>query len=139
VAVAEKYDFLTDEWFEAARQIRDELASGVAPPAQELRMNLVITGAPFNEGADIKTHVDTSAGQMEMDTGHIENPELTITADYDTMKAFFVNQDYTVGMQAYMAGKLKIEGDITRLMMMQPGTPDPVAIEMGERIKAVTN
>jgi hypothetical protein len=138
--VAEKYDFLSDEWFVAARSIRDELAPKVTPPSQELRMNLVITGAPFNEGADIKTHVDTSGGQMSMDIGHIEEPEVVITADYDTVKAFFVDQDYSLGMQAYMAGKLKIEGDVTKLMtMQQSATPDPVAATLTERIKAITN
>jgi putative sterol carrier protein len=136
--VAEKYDFLSDEWFVAARKIRDELAPEATTPVQELRMNLVITGAPFNDGTEIKTHVDTSGSKMEMDTGHVEDPEVTITADYATIKAFFIDQDYTLGIQAYMAGKLKIDGDITKLMTMQQGSPDPVAVTMGERIKEIT-
>ena len=136
--MAEKYDFLSDEWFVAARKIRDELAPSATQPVQELRMNLVITGAPFNDGAEIKTHIDTSGKKMEIDTGHVEDPEVTITADYNTIKAFFIDQDYTMGMQAYMAGKLKIDGDITKLMTMQQGSPDPVATEMGERIKEIT-
>jgi putative sterol carrier protein len=136
--VAEKYAFLTDEWFDAARTIRDELASASSPPTQQVRMNLIITGAPFTDGADIKTHVDTSGGEMKMDTGHLDEPELTITVDYDTTKAIFVDQDASVGMQAFMAGKIKVQGDMTKLMSLQQGTPDPAAVEIGERIKAIT-
>ena len=136
--MAEKYAFLSDEWFVAARKIRDELVPVATQPVQEVRMNLVITGAPFNDGAEIKTHVDTSNGKVEMDTGHVDDPEVTITADYATIKAFFIDQDYTLGMQAYMAGKLKIDGDITKLMTMQQGSPDPVAQTMSERIKEIT-
>jgi len=136
--VAEKYPFLSDEWFVAARKIRDELAPAATQPVQALRMNLIITDAPFNDGAEIKTHVDTSGGNLDMDTGHVADPEITITADYATIKAFFIDQDYTLGMQAYMAGKLKIEGDVTKLMTLQQGSPDPVAEQMGERIKEIT-
>ena len=64
VSVAEKYDFLSDEWFVAARKIRDELAPSATQPVQELRMNLIITGAPFNDGAEIKTHIDTSGQKI---------------------------------------------------------------------------
>lgn len=137
--MADKYAFLTDEWFVAARKIRDELAPSVAAPTQEVRMNLVITDAPFSDGAEIKTHVDTSEGQMKMDTGHLDNADVTITVDYDTAKAIFVDQDTAVGMQAFMAGKVKVQGDMTKLMsLQQPGTPDPAAVEIGERIKTIT-
>jgi putative sterol carrier protein len=136
--VADKYDFLSDEWFVAARKIRDELASSTAPPEQKVRMNLIITDAPFNEGAEIRTHVDTSSGEMKMDTGHIDEPDVTITADYGTTKAIFVDQDASVGMQAFMAGKIKVQGDMTKLMTLGQSSPDPAAVEIGERIKAVT-
>jgi putative sterol carrier protein len=136
--VAEKYPFLTDEWFVAARKIRDELATAAVTPTQEVRMNLIITDAPFNSGAEIKTHVDTSSGEMKMDTGHIDDPDVTITVDYDTTKAIFVDQDAAVGMQAFMAGKIKVQGDMTKLMTLSQGSPDPTAVEIGERIKAIT-
>jgi hypothetical protein len=138
VSVADKFDFLSDEWFVAARKIRDEFAPSTVPPASQVRMNLIITGAPFNDGAEIKTHVDTSGGEMKMDTGHVDDPDVTITIDYDTTKAMFVDQDTNAGMQAYMAGKIKVQGDMTKLMTMQTGTPDPVAAEVGERIKQIT-
>jgi putative sterol carrier protein len=51
----------------------------------------------------------------------------------------FVDQDPTASMQAFMGGRIKVEGDITRLMVMQTSIPqtditDAVAAE----IKAIT-
>ena len=41
-------------------------------------------------------------------------------------------------MQAFMAGKIKVQGDMTKLMAMQSGTPDPTAQEVAARIKEIT-
>jgi putative sterol carrier protein len=136
--VADKYDFLSDEWFVAARKIRDELPAPSSPPAHQVKMNLIITEAPFNDAAEIKVHVDTSGGEMKIDTGHIDVPDLTVTVDYETAKAIFIDQNPAAGMQAFMAGKVKVQGDMTKLMAMQQVTPDPQAAEVASRIKEIT-
>jgi len=99
---------------------------------------MVITDAPFNDGAEIQAHMDTSEGEMKMDLGHLEGPDLTVTVDYDTAKAIFIEQNAQAGMQAFMAGKVKVQGDMTKLMAMQQGTPDPEAAAIAEKIKEMT-
>jgi putative sterol carrier protein len=42
-------------------------------------------------------------------------------------------------MQAFMAGKIKVQGDMTKLMAMQQGAPDPVAEEVAAKIKEITD
>jgi putative sterol carrier protein len=42
------------------------------------------------------------------------------------------------GMQAFMAGKVKVQGDMTKLMAMQQGSPDPNAQKLAEAIKDIT-
>ena len=54
-----------------------------------------------------------------MDLGHLEDPDLTVTVDWTTAKAIFVEQNPQAGMQAFMAGKVKVQGDMTKLMAMQ--------------------
>lgn len=132
------YQFLTPEWMEAARKIRDEMPAPENPPAHIIRMNQVITDAPFNDGAEIHVHLDTSDGEIKMDEGHIDNPDLTVTVDWETAKAIFVDQNAQAGMQAFMAGKVKVTGDMTKLMAMQQGAPDPAAQAVAERIKEIT-
>ena len=49
-------------------------------------MNLVVTQVPFSD-EDILAHLDTSGGELELDTGHLEAQDLKVTVDYDTAKA----------------------------------------------------
>lgn len=139
--MADQYIFLTDEWIEAAQKIRDDMPSPEAAPAHQVKMNLVITDTPehenFPEGR-FEGHMDTSSGEMDMDKGHLDGPDLTVTVDYETAKAIFVDQNPQAGMQAFMAGKVKVEGDITKLMAMQNAAPDPNAQAITGKIKEVT-
>ncbi|MGV3760072.1 MAG: SCP2 sterol-binding domain-containing protein [Actinomycetota bacterium] len=135
--MADKYPFLSDEWLEAAKKIREENAGSAAAPAHSVRMNQVITDVPFGEGT-INAHMDTSGGDLQMDTGHLENPDLTVTLDYATAKAILVDGNPQAGMQAFMAGKIKVQGDMTKMMAMQQGTPDPAAAEIAAKIQEIT-
>ena len=134
---ADKYEFLTTEWIEAAKKIRDESDPPENAPAHTIRMNQIITDAPFT-GEEIHIHMDTSDGELKLDQGHLESPDLTVTVDWETAKAIFVDQNPQAGMQAFMAGKVKVQGDMTKLMAMQQSAPDPKAQEMADKIKDIT-
>jgi len=136
--VAEQYVFLTPEWIAAAKRLRDEMGPPANPPAHKVRMNQIITDAPFNDGAEIHVHMDTSGGEVKLEEGHLENPDLTVTVDWETAKAIFVDQNPQAGMQAFMAGKVKVQGDMTKLMAMQQGAPDPAAQALAQKIKEIT-
>ena len=133
--------FLSDEWQEQAKAIREEYAGkggGAAP--HKVKMNLIITGAPEDVSTeDVLAHMDSSDGEMSMDTGHLDDPELTVTVDYETAKAILVDQNPQAGMQAFMAGKIKVTGDMTKMMAMQSAAPDPTQQEIADRIKAITD
>ena len=131
------YEFLTEEWMTEAKRLRDEAGSPASPPAHVIRMNQVITGAPFQD-EDIHAFMDTSDGELKMELGELENPDLTVTVDYDTAKAIFVEQNPQAGMQAFMAGKIKVQGDMTKLMAMQATPPDASAQELSQKIRDIT-
>ncbi|HLT16275.1 MAG TPA: SCP2 sterol-binding domain-containing protein [Acidimicrobiales bacterium] len=135
--MADKYPFLSDEWLEAARKIREEHAGSGAAPAHSVRMNQIITDVPFGDGT-INAHMDTTSGEVQMDIGHLDEADLTVTLDYATAKAILVDGNPQAGMQAFMAGKIKVQGDMTKLMAMQQGTPDPAAAEIAAKIKEIT-
>jgi putative sterol carrier protein len=121
----------------AARDIREEYRGKTQPMAHQIKMNQVITEVPFGEGK-IEAHMDSTSGEMEMELGHLPDAEVTVTVDYATAKAIFVDQNPQVGMQAFMAGKIKVQGDMTKLMAMQQSGIDPVAAEVAGKIKAIT-
>jgi putative sterol carrier protein len=132
-----KYPFLSPEWVEAAKTIREDYRGKIAPTGHVMRLNQVITEVPFGDGT-INAHVDTTTGELEMELGHLEGPDLQVTLDYATAKAIFVEGNPQAGMQAFMAGKIKVEGDVTKLMAMQATLPDPSTLELAGRIKEIT-
>jgi SCP-2 sterol transfer family len=132
--------FLSDEWMTEATKIREEFAGKGGMPPHQIRMNLVINDVPADvRESPIEAHMDTSGGELKMDLGHLETPELTVTLDYDTAKAIFVEQNPQAGMQAFMAGKIKVQGDMTKLMAMQQGAPDQTAAAVAAKIKEITD
>jgi putative sterol carrier protein len=100
-------------------------------------MNQIITGAPFSE-ADIKLYVDTSEGAMVLERGELDSPDVTVTTDYETARKVLVDQDAAAGMQAFMSGKIKVQGDMAKLMAMQASPPDDTARKIAAEIKEVT-
>jgi len=132
-----KHKFLSEEWMAEAKKIREEFSGQGTPPAHAVKMNQVITSVPFGEST-INAHMDTSGGDLKMDLGHLESPDVTVELDYDTAKAIFVDGNPQAGMQAFMAGKIKVTGDMTKLMAMQSGPPDETQMKAAERIKDIT-
>jgi putative sterol carrier protein len=134
-----KYPFLSDEWVSEAKKIREEYRGKAPAAAHMIKMNQVITEVPFG-GGTIDAHMDTSSGELELDTGHVEGADLKVTLDYGTAKAILVDGNPQAGMQAFMAGKIKVEGDMTKLMAFQAqaAAPDPVGAEIAKRIQDIT-
>ena len=131
------YQFLSDEWLDEARKIRAEYEGKTPPIPNSIRMNLVVTAVPFTS-EDILAHLDTSSGELILETGHIEAQDLKVTVDYETAKAILVEGNPQAGMQAFMAGKVRVEGDMAKLMMMQGGPPDETALEVAKRLREIT-
>lgn len=131
------YPFLSDDWIDAATAIREEYAGKSDQTPPPMKMNLVITEVPFGD-AERQAHIDTTGGEMEMDLGHLDGEDLTVTVDYATAKAIFVDGNPQAGMQAFMAGQIKVQGDMTKMMAMQTQQPDPVQLEAAARISEIT-
>jgi hypothetical protein len=129
--------FLTPEWWEAVHAIRDKYADQASPVPYKIKLNQAITGAPFGDG-EVRFHIDTTDGTMRMQPGALDDPEVTVTTDYETARKIIVEQDQAAAMQAFMSGKIKVQGDMTKLMMMQGAPPDETAKAVATEIKAIT-
>ena len=132
------HQFLSESWIEAARDIRHRYSGDVPAIDVVVRINVITTKVPFGDGS-ISAYIDTSNGSLEMELGSIEESDLTVTTDYETARKLFVEQDPTASMQAFMGGRIKVEGDITRLMMLQTTMPQTdITFEVAAAIKAIT-
>ena len=137
------YQFLTPEWIAAARQLRDEYAGQRPDPGQLVKANLIISDAPFTD-QDINGHLDTTAGSVIIDEGHIDDPELTVKTDYATASTLFVDRDPAKALEAFMLGKILVTGDVSKLLGFASGPPPTnpeqmaLANEIAQRLSDIT-
>jgi hypothetical protein len=122
--VADKYPFLSDEWFAEAKRLIDEHGAG-APPSTNLVMNLEVADGDKT----IQFHMGSKDGDTLFGKGHTDGADLTMSTDIDTARAVFVSGDQQAGMQAFMAGKVRVQGDMTKLMMSQGQGGNPALTE----------
>ncbi|MEA2685428.1 MAG: hypothetical protein QOE93_623 [Actinomycetota bacterium] len=136
----DRFPFLSDDWVVAARKIRAEFGALEEGVPDNIRMNQVITEVPFGEGT-INAHIDTSTGSLEIDLGHIDKADVTVTLDYDTAKAVFVDGTVSAAMTAFMAGKVRVQGEMAKLLgaLQYMAPPDQSAVNaVQERIREIT-
>src|SRR4051812_50094276 len=84
-------------------------------------MNLMITTTPFD--GDLAMHMAAAGGRADWGKGHLDDADVTLTLGYDTARAIFVDGNPQAAIEAFMAGKIIVQGDITKLMVMQSTRP----------------
>ena len=127
-----KYEFLSDDWFTEVHKLVEEHGAD-APTAHPVVVNVVVTDTPF--GDERQMHMGAKDGKGEIGVGLVDDADVTLTTDYATAKDVFVSGNQQAGMQAFMAGKVKVQGDMTKLMMGQQGGGNQA---LNEAIQGVT-
>ncbi len=133
--------FLSEEWLEQAKAIREEYRGKAGDPPHAMKMNLNVKECPdgVGDGDLVEAHIDSTGEEVDMDLGHLDSPELTVSLPYEVARAILVEGNPQAGMQAFMSGHITVTGDMTKLMAMQSGTIDPVQLEIAGRIKDITD
>jgi hypothetical protein len=110
------YPFLSDEWLAEVRRIVDE-ADVELPSGTDVVINLVVTGTPF--GGDRLLNISVHSGRGDWSAGHQDAADVTLTTDYETAREVFMTGNPQAALQAFMEGKVKIQGDLAKLMAAQ--------------------
>jgi len=124
------YEFLSDEWFAEAKKIADE-AGADAAQAGDLTLNIVVTGGP---SGDKEIHM--AGGEFAQ--GLVDNAPTKMTVPYEVAKSVFIEGNQQAGMQAFMQGQIKVEGDMSKLMAMQTQAPSEAQQKVQAKIKEIT-
>lgn len=107
--------FLTDEW---AQAVTDALNSHPgfksAMGSANLTLQFNTTEAP---DGDVSYHMETSGGEAKLALGEADDPDVTINQNYDTAVAISKGELNT--QTAFMTGKIKVSGNLAKLMMHQ--------------------
>jgi hypothetical protein len=132
-----KHEFLSDDWFAIVDQLVAEYGAE-APSGADILMNLVVVDTPF--GQERHMHVGARNGRAHYGIGHLPDADVTLTTDYATAKEIFVSGDPQAGMAAFFAGKVKIQGDLAKLMAAQAAGAGPGGLgALAEAVQGITS
>ena len=127
------HQFLSDEWFAAAKVIREE-AGDIGPAGgNDIRLNVTVVDCPTGD-----TEIHLADGVF--DRGHVENAPTSATVPYDVARQLFVDGNPQAAMQAFMNGQLRIEGDISKIMAVQGAamSPSPEQLQLQQKLRDIT-
>jgi hypothetical protein len=132
------HTFLSSEWMTAVAAIRAKHADDMPALPVSLRINQVISDVPFGDGT-ITTCIDTSSGALVFGFGELDDPDTVMMTDYETARTLLVGGDPALIMQALLAGKVKVQGDMMKLIALQAAIgPTGDSDEIAAEIAAVT-
>lgn len=107
--------FLSEDWAQevtAALNAHDGFKNAIG--AADLGIQFEVTDGPDGE---VAYYLSTSGGNASMALGELEGPDVTVKQSYDTAAAISKGELNT--QTAFMTGKLKVSGNLAKLMMHQ--------------------
>jgi putative sterol carrier protein len=123
--------YLSQEWMDTAKQLAQDFPE---TPGASVRMQQVITGAPDGE---IKYYTVIENGKTtEQTLGEDPNAEVTLTNSYDD--AVKIMKGELDANAAFMQGKVKVTGNMAKMMSLMPLTSKPEYKQIQEKLKAAT-
>jgi putative sterol carrier protein len=104
--------FLSEDW---AKEVTETLQSHEQFKASaDMSVQFVVSDAPEGE---VKFYMDASGDNPIQALGELPNPDVTITSNYETTSAIFSGELNT--QMAFMTGKIKVNGNMAKLMTQQ--------------------
>lgn len=108
--------FLSEEWAQAITgALNSSEAFQKAAAGQQTKIQQVVTDAP--DGGEVKYYFKLENGSADVSLGELADAEATISQNYDTAAA--INRSELNAQNAFMQGKLKISGNMMKLMQLQ--------------------
>ena len=73
--------------------------------------------------ADSEGNTELSLDGGAIKKGLSSNAKTTLNMDGETLRKVFLEFDMAAAMQAFMTGKIKVQGDMSQLMALQTAKP----------------
>ena len=124
--------WLSQEWLDETRKMADGQPER---PGASAKMQYVVTGGP--EG-DVKYYWVLENGKLlESNLGEMADAEVTMTQTYeDAMK---IQKGELDANAAFMQGRIKVTGNMAKLMSLMPLTNAPEYKELQKQIQEITD
>ncbi len=123
--------FLSDEWFDKLEELREEAGDLELPTVMKsVVVNIIVT---TSEG-DVEMCIN--AGQLEK--GHKADAPTKMILPMDLAKRMLIDNDRAAGQQAMLNGKIKVEGNMGKIITMGSAQPSDKQLELREKVVAMT-
>lgn len=125
--------FLSEEWFAQVAEI-EAAAGNLNVPASlaNLALNLTVTGTAAG-------NVDLCLNGGRFEKGLNASAPTKLTLPADLARRIFLDNDQNAGMQGFMSGQIRVEGDMSKLMALQSARPSEEQRAVLGKIKAITD
>lgn len=126
-----RYPFLSPEWFTAVDQLIAKAGDLEIPAAMKAaELNVTIT----SPAGDIQVYMKDGL----LSQGHRPGAPTSLTLDAGLARKVFVDADTAAGIQAFLAGEMKAEGDLKALVAMQMEEPSGKQKQLAKAIAEIT-
>ena len=123
--------FLSQEWHDETRRMAEGQPER---PGASARMQYVVTGGADGE---IRYYWVLEDGKLlESGLGDLDDPEVTLTQSYDDAVA--IQKGELDASAAFMQGRVKVTGNMAKLMALLPITGSPEYKELQGEIRQMT-
>ena len=123
--------YLSQDWLDQGRKLAETQPER---PGASARMQYVVTGGP---DGDIKYYWVLENGKLlESQLGEISDADFTLTQSYDD--AVKVQKGELDANAAFMQGRMKVTGNMGKLMALMPLTQSAEYKAIGEKTKDQT-
>jgi hypothetical protein len=126
------YRFLSPEWFAKVDELVAQAGDLKIPPAMKaIELNITVTSPDGAVLASLKDGV--------LFRGHRDGAPTSLTLPAELARKIFVEADTAAGVQAFLAGEMKAEGDLGKLVAMQMEEPSEPQKRLAQQIAAITS
>ena len=124
--------FLSNEWFDKVDSLTAEAGDlNLSPALAGMALNMTVTEAG-------KEDINLSLDGGKIQKGLSSNAKTTLTMDEETLRKVFLEFDMAAAMQAFMTGKIKVQGDMSQLMALQTARPSDEQKALFQRVLEMT-
>ena len=124
--------FLSDEWFAKVKEMTEAAGDLQVPSAMaNVTVNLAV------ETKDGKVEMCINGGIIQK--GFIATPDVTMSMPDDYAYKILVKNDWSVGMRGYIKRKIKLSGNLKKLIPLQVYKPSKPLLDLTNNIAAITD
>jgi hypothetical protein len=123
--------FLSTEWFDKVDELIAQAGDLQIPTEMKaVEVNITVTSPRGDAKVFLKDGL--------FSRGHKDGVATTLALSEELARKIFVDGDQAAGVQAFMAGEMKVDGDLAKLVAMSTVEPSAKQKALTKQIAAIT-